>query len=696
MAALWALHRCLRAVPVSRFPQCRQTPPCHSQTIFWIRSTYEPAWFLKLAVVESRQINFEVRNEHCHLAFYGGYRMSIRAWLLRVSLTLFVLILAGAQILLGQPPSQPSQVTAKATDLSRKIQARLNKTIVGKNGEEVSRIAASSIIIAAVIHEWNPQFTEREVQADLYTDIKAYGVNRGLIVPALALIDLSYQTGKPAVANIVLPALSKLNPDIGNLLHNELGLSTDLGPSISANPGGTLVGISMAMRSQGIGAPDSLESLLTLDDMGGNAINSQLPPTLDMIYGPGSFLSAYVQSSSRPGAPLVPGVSGARAIDPINRPNDAGPNMGPIVHGNGSDAPGPGIGPGGLGDPTNRPNDAGPNMGPIGHGNGSGAPGPGLGSGGPGNPTDRPNDAGPNMGPIGHGNGSGAPGPGLGSGGPGDPTNRPNDAGPNMGPIVHGNGSGDPGPGPHGNGPGGGDPAGPDAYGPISGRTAQESVSCASGCPKDALPDTIAGIILGISSPQSALLGGLLGFVVGTYHCLGSCGDPAPGPSDKPSQPSNPPQPQPSNPPQPQPSNPPQPQPNNPPQPQPNNPPQPQPTNPPQPEPSNPPQPEPSNPPQPQPSNPPQPEPSNPPQPQPSSPPQPTPNDPNNPNNPDSSRTISVALIEAAAAHPTVATTTNPYARVVNENQYTLRMGNDNGLLQQMTSYLGSSGQAAH
>ena len=544
--------------------------------------------------------------------------MSIRAWLLRVSLTLFVLILAGAQILLGQPPSQPSQVTAKATDLSRKIQARLNKTIVGKNGEEVSRIAASSIIIAAVIHEWNPQFTEREVQADLYTDIKAYGVNRGLIVPALALIDLSYQTGKPAVANIVLPALSKLNPDIGNLLHNELGLSTDLGPSISANPGGTLVGISMAMRSQGIGAPDSLESLLTLDDMGGNAINSQLPPTLDMIYGPGSFLSAYVQSSSRPGAPLVPGVSGARAIDPINRPNDAGPNMGPIVHGNGSDAPGPGIGPGGLGDPTNRPNDAGPNMGPI----------------------------------------------------------------------VHGNGSGDPGPGPHGNGPGGGDPAGPDAYGPISGRTAQESVSCASGCPKDALPDTIAGIILGISSPQSALLGGLLGFVVGTYHCLGSCGDPAPGPSDKPSQPSNPPQPQP--------SNPPQPQPNNPPQPQPNNPPQPQPTNPPQPEPSNPPQPEPSNPPQPQPSNPPQPEPSNPPQPQPSSPPQPTPNDPNNPNNPDSSRTISVALIEAAAAHPTVATTTNPYARVVNENQYTLRMGNDNGLLQQMTSYLGSSGQAAH
>ena len=571
--------------------------------------------------------------------------MSIRAWLLRVSLTLFVLILAGAQILLGQPPSQPSQVTAKATDLSRKIQARLNKTIVGKNGEEVSRIAASSIIIAAVIHEWNPQFTEREVQADLYTDIKAYGVNRGLIVPALALIDLSYQTGKPAVANIVLPALSKLNPDIGNLLHNELGLSTDLGPSISANPGGTLVGISMAMRSQGIGAPDSLESLLTLDDMGGNAINSQLPPTLDMIYGPGSFLSAYVQSSSRPGAPLVPGVSGARAIDPINRPNDAGPNMGPIVHGNGSDAPGPGIGPGGLGDPTNRPN-----------------------------------DAGPNMGPIGHGNGSGAPGPGLGSGGPGDPTNRPNDAGPNMGPIVHGNGSGDPGPGPHGNGPGGGDPAGPDAYGPISGRTAQESVSCASGCPKDALPDTIAGIILGISSPQSALLGGLLGFVVGTYHCLGSCGDPVPGPSDKPSQPSNPPQPQPSNPPQPQP----------------NNPPQPQPTNPPQPEPSNPPQPEPSNPPQPQPSNPPQPEPSNPPQPQPSSPPQPTPNDPNNPNNPDSSRTISVALIEAAAAHPTVATTTNPYARVVNENQYTLRMGNDNGLLQQMTSYLGSSGQAAH
>ena len=544
--------------------------------------------------------------------------MSIRAWLLRVSLTLFVLILAGAQILLGQPPSQPSQVTAKATDLSRKIQARLNKTIVGKNGEEVSRIAASSIIIAAVIHEWNPQFTEREVQADLYTDIKAYGVNRGLIVPALALIDLSYQTGKPAVANIVLPALSKLNPDIGNLLHNELGLSTDLGPSISANPGGTLVGISMAMRSQGIGAPDSLESLLTLDDMGGNAINSQLPPTLDMIYGPGSFLSAYVQSSSRPGAPLVPGVSGARAIDPINRPNDAGPNMGLIVHGNGSDAPGPGIGPGGLGDPTNRPNDAGPNMGPI----------------------------------------------------------------------VHGNGSGDPGPGPHGNGPGGGDPAGPDAYGPISGRTAQESVSCASGCPKDALPDTIAGIILGISSPQSALLGGLLGFVVGTYHCLGSCGDPAPGPSDKPSQPSNPPQPQP--------SNPPQPQPNNPPQPQPNNPPQPQPTNPPQPEPSNPPQPEPSNPPQPQPSNPPQPEPSNPPQPQPSSPPQPTPNDPNNPNNPDSSRTISVALIEAAAAHPTVATTTNPYARVVNENQYTLRMGNDNGLLQQMTSYLGSSGQAAH
>lgn len=129
-------------------------------------------------------------------------------------------------------PSTPKIPTPKSMDevftetekLKTQMDVALNTALQKndqKNQERVSRF------FSLALEAWNPSLNPNDIQRIVDRHIENAGLLKGLIEPALALIDMSYAAGKPSFGNLLNPMIRELAPNLANQLHDKYQLPLD-------------------------------------------------------------------------------------------------------------------------------------------------------------------------------------------------------------------------------------------------------------------------------------------------------------------------------------------------------------------------------------------------------------------------------------------------------------------------------------
>lgn len=100
----------------------------------------------------------------------------------------------------------------------------LEKLIRPHNAQSIPQAAR---FLSLAIQAWNPSLRTVSINALINSNIQKYGVVAGLINPALALIDISFASGRPEFGNLLNPMIAQVAPEIGISLYRKFGMATD-------------------------------------------------------------------------------------------------------------------------------------------------------------------------------------------------------------------------------------------------------------------------------------------------------------------------------------------------------------------------------------------------------------------------------------------------------------------------------------
>lgn len=85
------------------------------------------------------------------------------------------------------------------------------------------------------LQTWNPSLNPNDVERIISRHIENQGLMKGLIEPALALIDTAYAAGRPEFGNMLNPMLKQISAPLAQSLHLQFGLPLDFnGKSFSS------------------------------------------------------------------------------------------------------------------------------------------------------------------------------------------------------------------------------------------------------------------------------------------------------------------------------------------------------------------------------------------------------------------------------------------------------------------------------
>ncbi len=139
---------------------------------------------------------------------------------------------------------------------------------------------------ATVIAAWNPEIDKRLAKATLRKRVAQSGVRKGLVEPALLLMELATITNRPDVPQLLLPAIARVFPSVGSKIKSSLAIpeisARDWQDSVSSLRRETLVTI----RKSGIAPTAGLPTV-------GQQFRKYDPSGLgDMMMGHGSMIWA--------------------------------------------------------------------------------------------------------------------------------------------------------------------------------------------------------------------------------------------------------------------------------------------------------------------------------------------------------------------------------------------------------------------
>lgn len=121
-------------------------------------------------------------------------------------------------------PESMNEVFAETEKIKTQMDAALSAALQKndqKTQEQVSRF------FSLALEAWNPSLNPNDIQRIVDRHIEKAGLLKGLIEPALALIDMSYAAGKPSFGNLLNPMIRELAPDLANQLHDKYQLPLD-------------------------------------------------------------------------------------------------------------------------------------------------------------------------------------------------------------------------------------------------------------------------------------------------------------------------------------------------------------------------------------------------------------------------------------------------------------------------------------
>lgn len=98
--------------------------------------------------------------------------------------------------------------------------------------EEAARVERAIPVIAAALAAWNPTVVESEMTRELRESYREYGLQRGVVLPALMLIDMSFVVDKPGFASLIAPVLNELSPESAGVVEKKTGLPTQFAPAL--------------------------------------------------------------------------------------------------------------------------------------------------------------------------------------------------------------------------------------------------------------------------------------------------------------------------------------------------------------------------------------------------------------------------------------------------------------------------------
>ncbi|MDG0815671.1 hypothetical protein [Bdellovibrio svalbardensis] len=125
---------------------------------------------------------------------------------------------AAKQVLAPLPknfPQTPSNIYEPIPDLA--------EFILPAN-TQAAEIRQGARFFSLALQAWNPSLNPNDVERIINRHIENQGLMKGLIEPALALIDTSYAAGKPEFGNMMNPMLKRLAAPLAEGLHRQYGL----------------------------------------------------------------------------------------------------------------------------------------------------------------------------------------------------------------------------------------------------------------------------------------------------------------------------------------------------------------------------------------------------------------------------------------------------------------------------------------